>query len=431
MILSVVLAGAAFAAWAYLYPGAGDVLARFGISGFETASTAQPAAGGAPGGGRPGAGGPPGGGRGGFGRAALVVVSPAETGIVNDRLTAIGTGHPVSTVSVRPLVSGQIAEIPVTSGTHVAAGDLIIRLDSGEEELAVERARLAEADAARKAERLASLAKQRAVSSVDADTASSELATARVAVESAELALTRRTVTAPIAGSLGILSVNAGDYITTQTEIATIDDRSAILVEYYVPERFAAAMAVGKPVSVTAIARPGETFEGKVTAVDNRVDEASRTLRVRAQVPNDRDLLRAGMSFEVVMRFDGETYPSVDPLSIQWESEGPYVWRVVDGKADKVSIAIVQRNADRVLVDAEIAEGDTIVTEGVQNVRQGGEVQIAGAAASSDGGASGGGGRRPPEGSAPRNGERRPPGAGETAPQPTAEDGGQRRGADS
>lgn len=409
-VLSILLVVAAFAGWIYFYPGAGDVLARYGIDVFKVAAVDEAA------GGAPAAGGPPGGGRGGFSRAALVVVSEAQTGIVNDRLTAIGTGHAVRTVSIRPLVAGQIDEIPVSSGAHVNAGDVIIRLDSAEEELAVERSRLAVADAERKASRLGSLAEQRAISSVEADNARSELETARVALREAELDLARRTVTAPIAGSLGILSVNAGDYVTTSTDITTIDDRSDILVEYYVPERFAASMRVGKPVSVTAIARPGETFGGAITAVDNRVDETSRTLRAQALVSNERDLLRAGMSFEVEMRFEGEVYPSVDPLAIQWDSDGPYVWRVVDGKAGRVAIAIVQRNADRVLVKADIAEGDAIVVEGVQSVRDGGDVRVAGAPPAN-------GAARQPSG-----GGERP--ANARKPQPTAEDGGPRREAD-
>lgn len=367
VLISVVLVAAVFLGWAKFYPGAGAVLARYGIDWFSAP---------APEGGAQKAAGQPR--RSGFSREALVVTAPAGIGTVNDRLTAIGTGHAVRTVSIRPLVAGQIAEIPVVSGARVAAGDVIVKLDSAEEELAVERARLAVDDAERKSERLGSLLAQRAVSSVEADQARSDLSAAHVALREAELELARRTVTAPIAGSLGILAVNAGDYVTTQTDIATIDDRSQILVEFYVPERFAARMAVGTMISATAIARPGEQFDGEITAVDNRVDEASRTLRVQARIANDRDLLRAGMSFEVTMRFKGETWPTVDPLAVQWDSKGPYVWRIIDGKAERLDVAIIQRNADRVLVRADIAEGDTVVTEGVQSVRNGAVVRIAG-----------------------------------------------------
>ncbi|GAB4363901.1 MAG: efflux RND transporter periplasmic adaptor subunit [Oricola sp.] len=372
VLVSAILFVIAFVAWAKLYPGADSLLARYGIDWFSTASTdaGAPARGGTP----PARGG-------GFSRQALVVTAKAATGVVNDRLTAIGTGQAVRTVSVRPLVAGQIAAVPVVSGVHVEAGDVILRLDSAEEELDVERARLTLGNAERKAARLESLYAQRAVSSVDLDTARSELSEAQVALRAAELALQRRTVTAPISGSLGILAVNVGDYVTTSTEITTIDDRSQILVEFFVPERFAARMAVGKTVMATAIARPGDRFDGEIVAVDNRVDEASRTLRVQARIANDQDLLRAGMSFEVTVRFKGETWPSVDPLAIQWDSAGSYVWRVGPGnRAERVDVAIVQRNADRVLVKADIAEGDDIIIEGVQSVRDGAEVRIAGAA---------------------------------------------------
>jgi len=371
LLVSVVLIAIAFVAWAKIFPGADTILARYGIDWFSTASTDAAA---------PGQGGAPAGRRGGFSRDALVITADAGIGTVNDRLTAIGTGQAVRTVSIRPLVAGQIAEIPVSSGAHVQTGDVILRLDSAEQELDVEGARLTLGDAERKARRLESLYSQRAVSSVDLDTARSELSEARVALRAAELALSRRTVTAPIAGSLGILAVNAGDYVTTSTDIATIDDRSQILVEFYVPERFAARMTVGNTIMATAIARPGDRFEGEIVAVDNRVDEASRTLRVQARIANEEDLLRAGMSFEVTLRFEGETYPSIDPLAVQWDSAGSYVWRVGPGnKAERVGVAIVQRNADRVLVKAEIAEGDVIITEGVQSVRPGGAVRIAGA----------------------------------------------------
>src|SRR5690606_6675017 len=118
-----------------------------------------------------------------------------------------------------------------------------------------------------------------------------------------------------------------------QSEIASIDDRSEILIEFFVPERFASGMEVGKKVTANAISRPGERFAGEVSAVDNRVDEASRTLRVRARIPNADDTLRAGMSFEVTIEFEGERWPSVDPLAVLWDSSGAYVWQVSDGKA--------------------------------------------------------------------------------------------------
>lgn len=111
--------------------------------------------------------------------------------------------------------------------------------------------------------------------------------------------------------------------------------------------------------------------------MDNRIDGASRTLRVRARIDNASDELRAGMSFNVGMRFSGETYPSVDPLAVQWDGEGAHVWRVTDGKSSKVRISIVQRNLDAVLVRGDLRDGDLIVIEGLQRVTEGGDVRFA------------------------------------------------------
>ncbi|KGF70759.1 secretion protein HylD [Hoeflea sp. BAL378] len=373
LLVSIVLVGAAFLIWSAFYPGAHDILARNGLERISFFAPAGDTAGGAPSGqGGARQGGPRG------PQEALVVVAAVSEGLVNDRLTAIGSGQAVRSVSVRTLVSGQIVEIPVRPGGKVERGDVLIRLDAAEEELAVERARLAVADAQAKADRLQSLVASRAVSSVEAAQAQNALDAAKVAFREAELDLSRRTVTAPISGSLGILAVDTGDYVTSQTEIASIDDRSEILVEFFVPERFTSGMQIGKEIAATAISRPGEAFVGEISAVDNRVDEASRTLRVRALIPNPDDLLRAGMSFEVTVAFEGERWPAVDPLAIQWDSTGAYVWRVTDGKAERMDVAIIQRNSDSVLVKAEMSAGDLVVTEGVQSVRSGSAVRILG-----------------------------------------------------
>ena len=115
-----------------------------------------------------------------------------------------------------------------------------------------------------------------------------------------------------------------------------------------------------------------------VSAVDNRIDEKSRTMRVQASIANADDSLRAGMSFQVTMTFPGDTYPAVSPLAIQWGADGAFIWAVDDGKAKRVPVRIIQRNTENVLVDADIATGTLVVTEGVQSVREGGNVRIAG-----------------------------------------------------
>jgi RND family efflux transporter MFP subunit len=206
-----------------------------------------------------------------------------------------------------------------------------------------------------------------------------ELAKENAALElrDAELKLSRRTIVAPISGIVGILPVTVGNYVTTDTVVATIEDRSKILVDFWAPEKFASMIDVGDPLTATSIAHPENIYRGEVSAVDNRIDEKSRTLHVRGRITNPADTLRAGMAFRIDMRFPGDVYPSVNPLAIQWGTDGAYVWAVRDGKARQTPVTIIQRNTDSVLVDGPLAAGDTVVTEGIQTVREGADIMIA------------------------------------------------------
>ncbi|MGB7336246.1 MAG: efflux RND transporter periplasmic adaptor subunit [Salaquimonas sp.] len=312
-------------------------------------------------------------------REALVITAPVSKGIVNDRLNAIGNGRAAQYVTVTSLVSGQIVELPAGSGDKVEAGAVIARLDAENEALALERAKLTAADLKTKTERAKALFKTRSTTAAAAETAEVAYDNAALAVREAQLNLDRRTIRSPIDGLVGIITANIGDYVTNQTPIVTIDDRSKIIIEFFVPERFATSIKVGSTVSAVSVARPGEQFTGEVVAIDNRVDIASRTLQVRAEIPNTDDQLRAGMAFKVEMRFDGEEFSSVDPLAIQWDSNGSYVWQIdTEGKAVKKPARIVQRNPESVLVEAELVEGDLVVTEGIQNLRAGANVKIMG-----------------------------------------------------
>ena len=196
-------------------------------------------------------------------------------------------------------------------------------------------------------------------------------ANADLALRNAELALARRTITSPIDGTVGLLRVTPGNYVAAQTAITTVDDTSSILIDFWVPESYAAQLSPGMPVTVSALALPGRDFSGDISAMDSRIDPASRTLQVQAEIPNPDNALRAGMSFSVSLAFPGETYPAVNPLAILWSAEGSYVWQYQDGTAKRVMAEIVQRNSDGVLVRADLLPGDAIITEGILQLSDG------------------------------------------------------------
>ena len=388
ILLVAILGLAALVGAVRFYPPARAVVASFGLPQAWIDAVAGSAADGAETA-DPGRGGTGGGGPGGGARETVVTVSPAGVAQVSDRIEAIGSGEALRTVSVSPLAAGVLSEVAVTSGQTVRAGDLLARLNAGTLEIGRAQADLALRSAEDKLDRYRKLSESSAVSQVEVDDLRTARDTAELLAREAAAALADRSILAPIDGIVGIVPVELGDYVTPGTEIAVIDDRSRISVDFWIPERFAGQVAVGQAVQAGALAYAGEVFEGEIGALGSRIDPDSRTLQVRATLDNSADRLRPGMSFAVTLDFEGQSYPSVDPLAVQWDKDGSYVWQVVEGRATRTPVRIVQRDPDRVLVDGEVREGAPVVTQGLLGLRDGASVRLDGAAETAPGAAPG------------------------------------------
>lgn len=349
--------------WTAFAPGAAPMRARLGLP--EAAVEAA-----APGG--PGARGGPGGG------PSVVIGAPVTEGRANARVSAIGDARALRSVTVKPLSSGRLVSLDAAAGTEVKAGDVIARLDDDLEAIALERAELAVEDAETTHERVRRLLERGAATDVQEREARLALDSAKLEARNAALELERRKVLAPIGGVLGLPPVEVGDQVDTGTAIAAIEDRSSLLVEFRVPERAVGALAVGDAVAATPLARPELSLEGRISALDNRLDAASRTLLVQAALPNADDRLRPGMAFAVEMRLPGDPFPEIDALAIQWGAEGAFVWVERAGRAARVPVRVVQRNAERALVAGELTPGERVVSEGVQRLREGAPLRFVG-----------------------------------------------------
>lgn len=353
LLVSLVVVAVAIVFWGRHFPQVAEILARLGLP-TATASVEQPPAG-------------------MFGRSGgvpVVIGAPVSDATINDRVSAIGDGRSIRSVTITPYDPGRVASVEVESGAFVPAGAPIVRLDEETQQIELDRAKLALEDA-RATLRRNQLVGSRGVT--EAQLRQSELAVseAQLAVRDAEVNLGHRVIRAPFDGWVGIISVDVGNHVEPASEIATLDDRSHILVDFRIPERFVVTIRPGMPVQARPLARSSLDLDGEIITLDTRVDPATRTLRVRASLDNSEDLLRAGMAFSITLRFPGETYAAVDPLAVQWSADGPYVWVARDEKAAKVPVRIVQRDDDAVLVDADLPVGTLVVTEGVQMMREG------------------------------------------------------------
>ncbi len=310
------------------------------------------------------------------GGATEVVASTVGAVTLSDVISAIGSARGIRSVALQAEVAGQITAIHAAPGQSVTAGQPIADLDSEAAQIALDRAGLILADAQATWTRVTALQARGAATDLQVQDADLALKTAALQHREATFERSRHQITAPIAGTIGLLAAEIGDRVGTGDQITTIEDQSSLIVDFRVPERIVSRLRPGLGVTVMPLADPAAVLQGQISAIDNRVDEASRTLLVQAAIANDDNTLRAGMAFAITLSFQGALHPAVDPLAIQWGSTGSFIWIVRDSKAQRLPARIVQRNAETVLIEANLMAGDLVVTEGVQALRPGADVSV-------------------------------------------------------
>ncbi len=300
-----------------------------------------------------------------------VIVKPVKLEKAVDKIQAIGNGLAKRSITLYPKVSGIISQIDFKAGQHVKIGELIVKLDDANEKIAVRLAEEKLAEARLSLKRNLSLLPHKAVAETEVDTMRTAVKTAELELQKTKQALAERSIVAPFDGVLGIPQVELGDRVSETTAIASLDDRSVLVVEFEVPEIYLKRLMLGQKINATSAGFRGQHFTGKIIEIDSRVNKTTRSIKIRAELPNPDDRLRAGMSFMVSLTLEGGEYPTIAELALLWERDGAYVWRVSNGKAEKVKVSVVKRVAGHILVDGDLTEEQLVVVEGTQRLRPG------------------------------------------------------------
>lgn len=291
------------------------------------------------------------------------------------RVEAVGTSRAQQSVTLYPEASGEVVAVNFAPGERVEKGKVLLELESRDEALDVELAKLRVADAKRLYERYQRSVESGATLPIDLDAAEAALDEARIELRRAEVALDERSVEAPFAGYVGISDVEVGDRIQTSTAITTLDNREALFVDFQVPEMLVGDLKLSDQVAVATWNNRRAAAFGEVVELGSRVDPATRTFTARALVENSNDRLRPGQSFRVALDVTGESYPVLPEVAVQWGADGAYAWTVEDNRGQRVPVEIIQRQQGQILVDGSLQEGDLIVVEGIQRMRPGIEVE--------------------------------------------------------
>lgn len=305
-----------------------------------------------------------------------VVVEPVQLSRERTHIEAVGTSRATRSITLFPATSGEVVGLHFSAGQFVQEGDLLLELDQREEKLNVELAKVRFDEAKRLYERYQRSAASGATLPTTLDAAKATLDAARIEFERTKVALDDRSVRAPFAGFVGITDVDIGDRIQTNTPISSLDDRRSLLVNFEVPEVLIGRLKVGDPVNVATWSAAAGGASGEVINIDSRINPQTRTFVLQARVDNSADLLRPGMSFRVALNIDGEPYPILPEIALQWGADGSFVWTIENKRAVRVPVNIIQRQRGQVLVNSKLEPGELVIVEGIQRMRPGIEVEV-------------------------------------------------------
>lgn len=310
---------------------------------------------------------------------AVTTVTLAPTAWRNT-LDVVGTARAHESVVLTAKITETVRKINFSDGQKVNAGDVLVEMTAGQQVAALAEAQAMAVDSSSQYKRQQDLVDKGTISRSVFDTAKASRDSGAARVNALRAQLADRVVTAPFSGVLGLRQVSLGALVTPGTVITTLDDVSTIRFDFPVAEVYLAALAPGHEVIARSAAYPGREFLGKVVSLDSRVDEISRAVIVRAEIPNPDGLLRGGMLLTAsVLQPERETLAVPEIVIVQIGLEST-VFRVgADNKVEQVKVKLGARRRGEVEVLEGLNAGDRIVVDGVVKLRSGATIKEASA----------------------------------------------------
>lgn len=316
-----------------------------------------------------------------------VSAMPAALQTWQPKLTAVGTLRARRGVDVTSEINGQVQAVSITSGTEVKAGDLLVQLNAETDKAQLEALKAATELAQSVYERDRKQFEVKAVSQATLDADAAELKTRRAQVAQQQDIIAKKTIKAPFAGRLGISTINIGQYINPGDKLVTLQALDVLCADFYLPQQDLSRIAPGQAVALTTDAFPEKSFAGAITAVNPKVDTATRNFQIEATIENPGHKLLPGM-YAVVAVISGASQPylTLPRTAVTYNPYGETVYIVEQkGKtkaglpslfAKQTFVTVGPERGDQVAITKGIKAGDLVITSGQLKLKSGSPVII-------------------------------------------------------
>ena len=273
-------------------------------------------------------------------------------------LDAVGTIKATRGVQLSTEEPGEIIAIPITSGSDVQAGELLLTLNDKVEQASRER-QLANLELARLLfERDQQLVKQKSIPQTQYDRSKADLDSAIAQLAETEARLENKRLHAPFGGTVGIIRVKVGDSVVPGTTITTLQDLSELEVEFTVPARSAPLLHQGLDIAVQVAAFPGKTFRATLAALDSSVDSNTRNLLLRARLSQGSGLLPGMFARLTISLGDPRKIVTVPETAVNYSLHGDTVY-VIKSEGDSLQVA------PRVVKTGQSRDGRVAIVDGL------------------------------------------------------------------
>ncbi len=301
-------------------------------------------------------------------------------------LSSIGSVQAVHGVMVSADLPGIVEKIVFESGRPVRPGDILVLLDTRQEQAQLAAAQAQRDLAALSFQRVDQLTEKGVMSQAEHDQAYADLKRAEAGVGEIEAAIARKTIRAPFLGNLGIRQANLGQYLNAGDPIVPLQSLDPIYVNFSVPQQQVAALRVGGEVTVTVDGPESQQRTGRISAINSLVDEATRNVQIQATFDNPDAAMRPGMFVEVsAVRGPGTSVVTLPASAVSFAPYGDSVFLVEELKdPDGQSYQGVRQQfvklggarGDQVAVLTGVAAGQEVVTSGVFKLRNGAAIMV-------------------------------------------------------
>jgi membrane fusion protein (multidrug efflux system) len=295
-----------------------------------------------------------------------------------DVIEALGTSRANEQVLITSKYADMVDGLYFNDGDVVQKGDILLSLNNQEEQAKVLELEANLAESVAQLNRLKDLFKKHATSTSQVEQQEAKTKAISAQLTRARTKLHDLTIKAPFAGVLGFRQVSLGAFVRVGDVLTSLDDLSVMKVDFSLPERFLTTIAIGQTISATSVAYQGDIFQGKVTAIDSRIDENTRMLKVRAEIPNADLKLHHGMLLTINIERQTDMVLQIPESAIIPIEDKHFVFVIEDNKALRKSIKVGRRQPGIAEVLNGLVQGEQIVIEGALKLRDGSQVKVLG-----------------------------------------------------